>query len=125
MWHRAGLVVALKFGFALTNRRRMGGSPSFRRAAAAAKPYPLPSLEPCHDVVAVHPGDEVDGDLLRAYRFALPEEGAAAEQGVHHFHHAHDAVVALGLALGEESEVRDLRRGEQLRGAVRTLRHAC
>ena len=32
---------------------------------------------------------------------------------------SHDALAALGLALGEQVEVRDLRRGEQLRGAVR------
>ena len=35
-----------------------------------------------------------------------------------------DALVALGLALREEAEVGDFRGGEELRGAVRTLRDA-
>ena len=35
-----------------------------------------------------------------------------------------DTLVALGLALREQAEVRDLRRGEQLRGAVRARGHA-
>ena len=37
-----------------------------------------------HDVVAVHAGDEVDGDLLRADRLALAEHRAAAEVLLHH-----------------------------------------
>ena len=38
--------------------------------------------------------------------------------------HVDDPLVALGLALREQAEVRDLGRGEQLRGAVRARGHA-
>src|SRR5712692_389012 len=82
----------------------------------------LPALELRRDVVAVHPRDEVDGDLFRADGLALPEHGAAAEVLFHDLHHPDDALVALRLSLRQQSEVRDLGGGEELRGAVGTLR---
>ena len=39
-------------------------------------------------VIAVHQGDEVDGDLLGAGRFAFPVVGAGAEEAFHGLHHA-------------------------------------
>src|SRR5437764_1992621 len=113
----------------------MAAAASWRNAATRARPrwcclprpYGLrspPVLEPGHDVVAVHAGDEIDGDLFRAHRLALAEHGAAPEVLLHHPHHVEHALVALGLSLRQKSQVRDLGGGEELRGAVRTLRHA-
>src|SRR4051794_25295124 len=86
--------------------------------------FALPVLEFRGDVVAVHAGDEIDGDFFGADRFTLAVHSAASEVLFHDLYHAHDALVALGLALGQEAEVRDLGGSEQLRGSVRALRHA-
>src|ERR1017187_5947382 len=70
-------------------------------------------------VVAVHPGYEVVRDKLGARRAALVLVRAAAEpEPVHRADHGQDAPVALGLALGEEPQVGDLRRDEEHRARV-------
>ena len=53
-------------------------------------------------------------DLLRARRLALAVVRARAEVLLHRLDHRLDAAVALGLALRQQVEVRDLGRGEQL-----------
>ena len=71
-------------------------------------------------VLAVQLADHLDRDLLRAGGLALAVVGAAAEPlGVHLADHAPRPVEALGLALRQQVEVRDLGAGEQHRGAVR------
>src|SRR5688500_13160888 len=78
-----------------------------------------PGLELRRQIVLVHQGDELDGDLFRADRFTLTEQRAASEVALHDLDHLLHALVALGLALREESEVRDFGGGEELRGTVR------
>src|SRR5690242_16483939 len=95
--------------------------------AAHAAPAPgsvSAALEASGDVIAVHPRDEVDGDLLRADRFAFAIHRAASEVLLHHFDHPHHAIVALGLSLRQESEVRDFGGSEKLGCAVWTLSDA-
>src|SRR5680860_647094 len=70
------------------------------------------------DVVPVHHGDEVEADLLGTGLVALTVHGAGAEVLLHPVDHVLDAGPALGLALGEEAEVRDLGCREQVGGAV-------
>ena len=70
------------------------------------------------DVVAVHVGDEVDRDLLRARLLALAVVRARAEELLHRVDHVDGARVALGLALGQQVEVLQLGRREQLGRAV-------
>src|SRR5690625_3266716 len=70
------------------------------------------------DVVAVHVGDEVDRDLLRARLLALAMVGARTEELLHGLDHGLGAGPALGLPLRQLVEVLDLGRREQLGGAV-------
>jgi hypothetical protein len=75
--------------------------------------------------VAVQVTDDVERDALGARRRALADVGAAAETlVVHLLDHAQDARVTLGLALRQQTEMRDLRRGEQHRRAVGARRDA-
>src|ERR1043165_2658954 len=53
------------------------------------------------DVVAVHAGDEVGGDLLRADGLALAEHRATPKVLFHHLDHVQHALVALRLPLRE------------------------
>src|SRR5262245_15091364 len=72
------------------------------------------------EIVAVHAGDEVDRDLLGTDGLALGEVGAGAEAFLlHRLDHGAGALGALGLALRQEIQVRDLGGGEELRRAVR------
>jgi len=45
----------------------------------SSKPFPLPAFENGRAVVAVHLGDEVEVDFLRASGFAGASDGAVAE----------------------------------------------
>ena len=77
------------------------------------------------EVVAIHAGDRVDADLLRARLLALAVQRAAAEMlEVHLLHHRERASVALRLALRQDAEVGHLRGGEERRRAVGARRHA-
>src|SRR4051812_32120016 len=72
------------------------------------------------DVVAVHAGDEVLADFLRADGGAFAHVGAAAEAfGVHLTDHAERAAAPFRLALWEKAEVGDLGGGEKHRRGVR------
>lgn len=52
------------------------------------------------EVVAVHAGDEVEADLLRADRRALADHSAASKiKVVHRLNHPKNAAIFLGLAL--------------------------
>ena len=97
-----------------------------RQPSPAARPRARrASVTVARSEVAVHPRDDVDADLLRARRLALAEVRAVAEAlGVHLRDHRERTAVALGLALRQEAEVRDLRGGEQHRRAVRARRDA-
>ena len=68
-----------------------------------------PVLELRLAVVAVHQGDEVDRDLLRARRLALAVVRARAEVLVHRLDHRLDPPEPLGLTLRQQVEVGDLR----------------
>src|SRR5438128_5407119 len=93
-------------------------------AAALARPAlgargPAAIGEGGDQVVAVHARDEPHADGLGARGLALEVIGAGAEAfGIHLRHHAPDAGPALGLALGKQAEMGDLRRGEEHRGGV-------
>ncbi|GEM_PF-1774442 len=52
-------------------------------------------------VVAVHHGDEVDGDFLGTGCFAFPVVGAGTEELLHGVHHPLGAGVPLGASLGQ------------------------
>ena len=66
------------------------------------------------EVLTVHPGDVRDRNLLRAHRLAFPFVRAAAEPfRVMTVDHGHDARGAFHLALRQQREVADLRRGEK------------
>src|SRR5690606_31090981 len=70
-------------------------------------------------VVAVHAGDVVHTDFLRAGGLALVLVRAVPKTfGVHLTHHREHALVAFRLALRKVPEMRDLRGGEQHRGGV-------
>ena len=58
--------------------------------------------------ITVHHGDEVDRDLLGACFLSLAVVRAGTEEQLHGLHHVLGALVALGLALGEQVEVRQL-----------------
>ena len=69
--------------------------------------------------IAVHQGDEVHADALRAGRLALAVVRAVAETFVVHLRdHFLAALQTLGLALGQHPQVCDLGRGEQLADAL-------
>ena len=53
-----------------------------------------------------------------------PWQRARAEVALHRLDHVDDPLVALRLTLRQQAEVRDLGRGEQLRGTVRAGGHA-
>ena len=112
-----------------TDADRSAGDPPDRSGVArrwGLRPLAgeLAVLELRLHVVAVEEGDEVDADLLRARLLALAVVGAGAEEALHHLDHVDHPLVALGLALREQAEVRDLGRGEQLGGAVGARGHA-
>ncbi len=76
------------------------------------RPLSPPPRHPRLQIIPVHPGDEVDRDLLRAHRLALLVVGARAEGFLLHLgDHLDHPVVALGQALRHQGLVRDLGRG--------------
>src|SRR5216117_2463312 len=76
-------------------------------------------------IVPIQLRDEIDRNLLGARRHAFAMVGAGPEPlGVHLGHHSDDAGVTLGLALGQEPEVRHLRGHEQHGRRVGACRHA-
>src|ERR1700691_3334787 len=61
-------------------------------------------------VIAVHPGDRIDADLLRTGVLAFAEQGAVAEMlAVHLRDHAERSAAALGLALRQRSQMSQFR----------------
>src|SRR5512132_1607789 len=71
------------------------------------------------DQVPVEPRDRLQGYGLWADSSALTDVGAAAESlRIMLSHHADHPGVTLGLALRQQSQVSDLRGGEQHRRAV-------
>ena len=78
-------------------------------ARAAGLPRLRLALEQGHGVITIHAGDEVERDFLRANGLAASGHRAATEAfGVHLVHHRLHALVAFGLALRHEAEVRNL-----------------
>src|SRR6185312_2707904 len=77
------------------------------------------------DVIAVHLLDHVDADLLGARFLTLTEPRAISEPfDIHLLDHADHATVALGLALRQLPEMRDLGSREQRRRRVGARSHA-
>ena len=71
------------------------------------------------EVFAVHLGDVIHGDTLRARSLAFVKVRAVAEAFLVHLgDHGENALLGLDLALRQEAEVRDLRRNEEHRGSV-------
>src|SRR5207245_10199192 len=85
--------------------------------------HPLLPFEFRHDEIAIHPGDEIEGNLFRADGLALSVHRAAAEVLLHDLDHSENPLVALRLALRKEPEMGDLGRREKLGCAVWTLGH--
>ena len=79
----------------------------------------------CAKVFAVHLGDVIHGETLRAGGLAFVKVRAVAEAFLVHLgDHGQDALLRLDLALGQEAEVRDLGGYEQHSGCVLTGGHA-
>ena len=71
------------------------------------------------EVFAVHLGDVIHGDTLRAGGLAFVKVRAVAKAFLVHLgDHGENALLRLDLALRQEAEVRDLRRNEEHRGSV-------
>src|SRR6185503_5441496 len=86
----------------------------------------FPLLRGRHQIIAIHPRDGVDRDLLRTRLLAFAIQRAMAELlGIHLRDHAQGAARTLGLTLRHQAEMRDLRRGEERGRGVRTRRDAC
>lgn len=76
-------------------------------------------------IVAVELGDVVYADTLGASGLALVKVGAVAEaEGIHLAHHGKNALVLLGVALGQQIKVSSLGRGEEHGSAVFAAGHA-
>ena len=75
--------------------------------------------------VSIKLRDVFDAYALRTRFLALTVVGARAEVLVHRLDHRFDALVPLGLTLGKQVQVGDLRRGEEVCRTVRTCCDAC
>ncbi len=82
--------------------------------------FPVAVRERPHQI-AVHPSDELDGNLLWTNRATLAMIRATAEIFVGHGgYHAERALVALGLTLWQRVEMSNFGGGEKHRGRIRT-----
>ena len=71
------------------------------------------------EVFAVHLGDVIHGDTLRAGSLAFVKVRAVAKAFLVHLgDHGEHTLLRLDLALGQEAEVRNLRRDEEHSGSV-------
>src|SRR3954471_18397408 len=76
-------------------------------------------------IIPVHSSDYFQFNFLRTHCFALSNIGTAAEHlFVNRRHHAQNAMLALRLALGKETQMTDLGAGKQSRCRVGAGGHA-
>src|SRR6266487_1697350 len=103
---------------AIRTSQRRSPAPALSDAAFASSSVRGPGERGAH-VVAVEPRDPLHADLLGTGRLALEMVRAGPEAFLVHLRdHLQRARFALGLALGQQSQVRELGRREEHGGGV-------